>query len=228
MASDNESLSWRFYFLNVLVLGALLGVADTAVGALARGAGLPRGPFATGAGFAVIALGLAVFKQKRVIPGITLAAILGKWLALPLLGLPLLCQANSHLAVLLNGAFLFAGVALFRGQVASGWRSRGAIAGAAAFGSGAAFFALGRYWAPCAHLLSFRTAGGASHYLLTRVAPAALLAAALFPLGYAMGRKLEAVILPAWLHKRWFVYPVASALALAGWGLSVWLAAAGF
>jgi len=228
MTCKNETFSWKLYFLNILVLGALLGLAEAALGGFIRRAGLPRGPVATGIGFAIMALGLAVFKQKRVIPGITVMGILSKWLAVPLLGLPLFCQANAHLAILLNGAFLFAGVALFRKHVASGWKRQGAIAGMAAFGAGTAFFALGRYWAPCAHLLSFRYAGGAAGYLLTRIVPAAMLAAALFPLGYALGRKLEARILPAWLQKRWFIYPAASAFVLACWGLSAWLIAAGF
>jgi hypothetical protein len=228
MAGHNESLSWKFYFLNIIVLGALLGLAEAALGGFIRQAGLPRGPVVTGVGFAIMALGLAVFKQARVIPGITLMGILGKWLAVPLLGLPLLCQANAHLAILLNGAFLFAGVALFRKHVAAGWKKQGAIAGMAAFGAGAAFFALGYYWVPCAHLLSFRYAGGAANYLLTRIVPAAALAAALFPLGYALGRKLEARILPIWLQHKWFVYPACSVFTLACWGLSLWLAAAGF
>ncbi|MCK7474284.1 MAG: hypothetical protein MZV49_13590 [Rhodopseudomonas palustris] len=53
-----------------------------------------------------MAAGLAVFKQARLIPGVTLVGIFGKWLAVPLLGLPVFCQANAHLAILLNGACL--------------------------------------------------------------------------------------------------------------------------
>jgi lysylphosphatidylglycerol synthetase-like protein (DUF2156 family) len=227
MAGHNESLSWKFYFLNIIVLGALLGLVEAGLGGAIRKAGLPlRGPVLTGCGFALMALGLAVFKQARVIPGIAAAGVLGKWLALPLLGLPLFCQANAHLAILLNGAFLFAGTAGFRKGMGAGWKQRSAVAFAAAFGAGTAFFALARFWAPCRHLLSFRYAGGASAYLLTRVLPAALLAALLFPLGYALGRRLEKRLLPLWLARRPLLPALAGAFALACWGLSLWLASA--
>jgi hypothetical protein len=228
MKGNNETLSWKFYLLNILVFGALLGVAEAALGGYIRSAGLPRSPFVAGAGFAVMALGLAVFKHKRVIPGITLMAILSKWLAVPILGLPILCQVNDHFAILLNGAFLFAGVAVFRRRIASGWRAQGAVAGGAAFLSGATFFALGRFLTPCAHLLSFRYAGGAAFYMLTRVAPAAVMAALLFPLGYALGRRLERWLLPLWLARRPLFVPLAGMLALACWGGTVLLTAAGF
>ncbi|TFG78744.1 MAG: hypothetical protein E4H23_07190, partial [Chrysiogenales bacterium] len=102
MTGNNESLSWKFYVLNIVVLGAILAVVEIALGGFIKKAGLPlRSAIVTGVGFAVLALGLAVFKQPRVIPGITALAIFSKWLAVPLLGLPLLCQANSLLAILL-------------------------------------------------------------------------------------------------------------------------------
>jgi len=179
-------------------------------------------------GFAIMALGLAVFKQGRVIPGITLMGIFSKWLAVPLLGLPIFCQANAHLAILLNGAFLFAGVGLFKKRIAGSWKQKSAVASASALGAGTAFFALGRFWAPCRHLLSFHYAGGAVTYLLTRIVPAALLAALFFPLGYALGRRLEKLLLPMWLSRKPLLVPLAGAFTLVCWGLSVWLTAAGF
>lgn len=229
MASHNDSLSWKFYLLNILVLGALLGLAEAALGGFIRKAGLPlRGPAVTAAGFAIMAVGLAVFKQARLIPGIALTGIFSKWLAVPLLGLPVFCQANAHLAILLNGACLYVGVSLFKEKIAANPRGQSAVAGIAAFAGGTAFFALGRFWAPCRHLLSFHYAGGAVTYMLTRVAPAALLAALLFPLGYALGRKLEKRLLPLWLARKPLFVPLAASLALACWGGTVLLTAAGF
>jgi hypothetical protein len=229
MSGNNESLSWKFYFLNIIVLGALLGLVEAALGGAIRKTGLPlRGPLVTGVGFAVMALGLAVFKQARIILGVTVMAILSKWLAVPLLGLPVFCQANAHLAILFNGAFLFAGVSLFRKHVAGNWQQKSAIAGVSALGAGTAFFALARFWAPCRHLLSFRYAGGAATYMLTRVAPAALLAAVLFPLGYALGRRLEKRLLPMWLARQPLLLPLAGAFTAACLGLTVLLTAAGF
>ena len=229
MAGHNDSLSWKFYFLLVLALGALLGLVEAGLGGLVRMAGLPlRGPLLTGVGFALMALGLAVFKQARVIPGIAAVAVFSRWLALPLLGLPLFCQANAHLAILLNGAFLFAGAGCFRKATGAGWKQRSALAFAAAGGAGATFFALGRFWAPCRHLLSFRASGGAADYMLTRVLPAALLAALLLPLGYALGRRLEKRLLPLWLARRPLLPALGYALAAACWGLTLWLTAVGF
>jgi hypothetical protein len=229
MSGNNETLSWKFYLLNILVLGALLGLAEALLGGFIRQAGLPlRGPVVTAVGFAVMAVGLAIFKQARLIPGVALMGIFSKWLAVPLLGLPVFCQANAHLAILLNGAFLFAGVAMFKKRIASGWKQKGAVAFAAASAAGAAFFVLGRFVAPCRHLLSFRYAGGAATYMLTRIIPAALLAALLFPLGYALGRRLEKRLLPLWLTRKSLLVPLAGALTLACWGLSVYLVAAGF
>ncbi|MCG2812005.1 MAG: hypothetical protein L6428_11205 [Candidatus Aminicenantes bacterium] len=229
MTDNSESLSWKFYALNIVVLGAILAVVEIALGGFIKKAGLPlRSAVVTGVGFAVLALGLALFKQPRVIPGITVMGIFSKWLAVPLLGLPIFCQANALLAVLLNGAFLYAGVALFRKQVGKGWPQRSAAAFGSALGSGAAFFVLGRFVAPCRHLLSFNYAGGPVAYLLTRVLPAALLAAVFFPLGYALGRRLEKRLLPLWLSQKSLLVPLAAAFTLACWGLSVLLTATGF
>lgn len=228
MTGNNETLSWKFYLLNILVLGAVLGLVEAFLGKFIRNAGLPRSPFVTGVGFLIMALGLAVFKKVRVIPGITIMGILSKWLAVPILGLPILCQVNDHFAILLNGAFLFAAVTIFRKHIASGWKARSAVAGLAAFGAGTTFFALGRFLAPCAHLLSFRYAGGAAFYMLTRVAPATLLAAVFFPLGYALGRRLEKKLLPLWLGRKSLLVPLAGALTAVCLGLTVLLTAAGF
>jgi len=228
MAGHNDSLSWKFYLVNILVFGAFLGLAEASLGKFIRNAGLPRSPFVAGTGFLIMALGLAVFKMGRVIPGITLMGILAKWLAVPLLGLPILCQVNDHFAILLNGAFLFAGVTVFRKRIASGWKARSAVAGLSAFAAGATFFALGRFVSPCAHLLSFRYAGGAAFYMLTRVAPAALLAAVLFPLGYALGRRLEKRLLPLWLARKPLLLTLAGAFSAACLGVTVLLTAVGF
>lgn len=229
MAGNNETLSWKFYLLNILVLGALLGLLEAALGGFIRQAGLPlRGPMVTAVGFAVMAVGLAIFKQARLIPGIALMGVFSKWLAVPLLGLPVFCQANAHLAILLNGACLYAGVSLFRKKIANNPRGQSAVAGVAAFAGGTAFFALGRFWAPCRHLLSFHYPGGVAAYMLTRVAPAAVLAALLFPLGYALGRRLEKWLLPLWLARRPLLIPLAATVALACWGGTVLLTAAGF
>jgi hypothetical protein len=228
MTGNNESLSWKFYFFNIIMLGAFLGLAEALLGKFIRNAGLPRSPFVAATGFLILALGLAVFKQKRIIPGITIAGILSKWLAVPILGLPLLCQVNDHFAILLNGAFLFAGVAAFRKHIASGWRTRSVLAGLAAFGAGATFFALGRFVSPCAHLLSFRYAGGVATYMLTRVVPASLLAAVSFPLGYALGRSFEKRLLPLWLARPPLLVPLCGAFTVACLGLTVLLTAVGF
>ena len=229
MAGNNESLSWKFYFLNIIVLGAFLGLSEALLGGAIRKAGLPiRGPLVTGVGFAIMALGLALFKQARVILGITVMGILSKWLAVPLLGLPIFCQANAHLAILLNGAFLFALVGLFKKRIAGSRKQQSAVASVSALGAGTAFFALGRFVAPCRHLLSFRYAGGAVTYMLTRIVPAALLAAVFFPLGYALGRRLEKWLLPLWLARKPLLVPLAGAFTLACLGLTVLLTAAGF
>ncbi len=228
MTGNNESLSWKFYLLIIIVLGALLALGEALLGGFIRNAGLPRSPLVSGLGFFIMAVGLAVFKQARIIFGITVMAILGKWLAVPLLGLPIFCQANAHLAMLLNGACLFAGVSLFKKRLSGSRTQQGAIAGFSALAAGTAFFALARFWAPCRHLLSFRYAGGVATYLLTRVAPAALLAAVLFPLGYALGRKLEERLLPFWLKRPPLLVPLAGAFTAACLGLTVLLTAVEF
>ncbi len=229
MAAKNESLSWKFFLLNMVVLGTLLGLSEVAVGGSMRRAGLPlRGPLVTAIGFALMAVGLAVFKQGRVVPGIMAVGIFSRWLAVPLLGLPLFCQVNSHFAMLLNGAFLFAAIKVFKPHIGAGWKQRGAIAAAAAFSSGTAFFALGRFVAPCRHLLAFKYAGGAAAYMATRVAPAALLAGLLFSLGYALGSRLEKRVLPLWLARKSLLVPLATACAATCLGLTLALTAAGF
>ena len=228
MAGNSDSLSWKFYFLNIIVLGALLGLVEAGLGGFIRIAGLPRSPMVTGIGFGVMALGLAVFKQARIIPGVAVMAIFSKWLAVPMLGLPLFCQANAHLAILLNGACLFAGVSLGKKRLSGSWKGQSAIAAVSALASGTAFFGLARFWAPCQHLLSFRYAGGAVTYGLTRIIPAALLAAVFFPLGYALGRRLEKRFLPLWLARQSLLVPLAGAFAVACLGLTMIITAAGF
>jgi len=225
----NDRLAGPAAWMICLSLGALLGLAEAALGGFIRKTGLPlRGAVVTAAGFAIMALGLAVFKKARAVPGITLMGILGKWLALPLLGLPLLCQANAHLAILFNGVFLFVGVKGFKRKISRGWPGQSVVAGLAAFAAGATFFALARFWAPCAHLLSFHYAGGALRYMLTRVVPAAVLAALSFPLGYALGRRLDKRFLNLWLDRKPLLAMLTSVGTLACWGLAVWLTANGF
>jgi hypothetical protein len=229
MTANNESWSWKFFLLNVLVLGTLLGLIEAALGGGMRRAGLPlRGPLVTAVGFAIMGVGLAVFRRKRVLPGIMAMGIFSRFLAVPLLGLPLFCRANSHLAMLLNGLFLFAAVGLFRDQDGSGWRPRALLGATAAFSSGTAFFALGRFVAPCRHLLSFNYAGGAAAYLATRIVPAALLAGLLFPLGYALGGRLEKTIMPLWLARKPLLLPLAAVFAASCLGLTVILSANGY
>ena len=54
------------------------------------------------------------------------------------------------------------------------------------------------------------------------------MAARFFPLGYALGRTLERRLLPLWLARKPLLVPLAGALALACWGGTVLLTAAGF
>ena len=77
--------------------------------------------------------------------------ILAKWLAVPLLGLPIFCQANAHLAILFNGACLFAASKPVQEthSPAAGSNGQSAIAAVSALAAGTAFFALARFWAPC-------------------------------------------------------------------------------
>jgi hypothetical protein len=195
----------------------------------------------TGLGMGIMGIGLGAFRRVYMLPVIALVAVCVKQLVVPILHVPLLCKANSCLAVLIEGSALAGLVAVVGSRLAGRksnpdpggrarrgqWVTAAAVAGGAALLASGAFHAAGMRVAPCDHLLSYNRALGLLTYVTTRGSFWAVSSAAFFPLGYALGLRLEDPV-AASRRSRPALYYLASALCVtACWGASAVAISAG-
>ena len=221
--------------LAVLLLGSVWGVVEVVLGGVMRQADVPhRVAIVTGLGMAIMGIGLGAFRRVYMLPLIALVVVCVRQLAVPVLHVPFVCKANSCLAVIIESCALAGLVGLAGSRLTgrasdsagSGGMNRGQWVTAAVVGGGAALLASGAFHAagmrvaPCDHLLSYNRAFGLVTYMATRGSFWAISSAALLPLGYLLGLRLEESV--AAVHERRpALYYLASALCVAAcWGAS--------
>jgi hypothetical protein len=175
-------------------------------------------------------MAIAVAMQRRawMLPATAIVAIAVKQLAVPVLNVAFPCNANSCLAVFIQGTALAAGVALAGRRLERGVLVRAVSAAAAALVAAGAFHYLGIRFAPCNYLLSFNRPGGLLAFYGAEGVPWAIASALLFPVGYTIGEWLRESA-PAWrARSAWAYYATNAALVLGSWAASALAYAAGF
>jgi len=206
----------------VLVLGSVWGAAEVVLGSAMAAGHVPlRSGVLTGMGIGAMGVALAAFRRPAMLMGIAVVAVLCKQLVVPILHVSVLCEANSSLAVLLDGAALsVVGIVLGRRMQERLPARVGAGAAAALLAAGSFYFA-GLRVAPCNYLSSFARPGGAAAFMVEQGLVWAAFAAALLPVGYWLGARSASAI-PALRSRRPMVYGAVSAAIIA----CCWLASA--
>ena len=228
--------------LAVLLLGSVWGAVEVVLGGAMHQAGVPhRVAIVAGLGMAIMGIGLGAFRRVYMLPLIALVVVCVRQLAVPILHVPFVCKANSCLAVVIESCALAGLVGLAGSRLtgrASGpgsggsmtrgqWTTAAVVGGCAALLASGVFHTAGMRVAPCDHLLSYNRALGLVTYMATRGSFWAISSAALFPLGYLLGLRLEESV-AAVPRSRPALYYLASALCVVTcWGASAVAISAG-
>lgn len=211
-----------------VVLGSLWGLSEVVLGGAIGAAGLPyRSGILTGVGIGIMAIAVGVFRKPSMLAGIALVAVLCKQLVVPILNVSVMCEANSCLAVMLEGLALAGVVSLAGRKLDRGHLARIASGASAALLAAAAFYIIGMRVAPCRYLLSFNRPGGFVAFLTVEGLVWALFSAILFPAGYWVGSRLRDTVLGLRREKPLFYYTTFSALVVCCWVASAFAIAVG-
>ena len=213
----------------ILVLGSLWGFSEVVVSAAIGAAGLPyRAAILTGIGMGLMAIAFAVFRKPLMPVGLAIVAILCKQLVVPILHLPLMCKANSCLAVLLQGLGAAGTTAILKRRLESNAFARISAGPIAAVLSAVAFYSAGMRLAPCQYLLAFQGGPGFVAFLAAEAVPWAVTSAVTFPMGYALGKPLrDRLVVLRSLHPALY-YGANAAVVATSWIASALTIAAGF
>jgi len=206
----------------VLVFGSIWGMSEAAIGGGLHAAGVPyRSALLIGIGISVMGMALAIYKKPTMLLGIGLITVLIKLMAVPILGVSVMCKANSCIAVLLEASALtLVGLVLVRHMSKNAHTRMGAGASAAIIGA-VGFFFIGMQVAPCNYLLGFQ--GNLGGFMVTEGLLWIAFSAILLPMGWLIGEKLETRTLP-WLSKRIALgYAASMSIIVFCWVISAWV-----
>ncbi len=188
-----EGRNWVAILLGILAIGSIWGVSEVAVGTGLRAVRFPyTGGLLTGIAAAVIGITLAVYRKPLLPIVLALIAISYKLLAVPILNIPLMCKANSCLAVGLDGLAFSAMAALMMKQIGKSPYAAMGVGASGALLAATGFFFLGMEVAPCRYLLSFR--GNPVGFLIKEGLVWALFSASLLPVGFLAGTRLQPMV----------------------------------
>ena len=214
--------------IGIVVLGSLWGLAEVILGGAIGAAGLPyRSGILTGFGVGIMGIAVGGFRKPLMLAGIALVAILCKQLVVPILHVPVTCEANSCVAVMLEGLALAGVVSLAGRKLDKGSLVKIASGASAALLAAVAFYFVGMRVAPCRYLLSFDRPGGFVAFLGAEGLVWAAFSAILFPLGHRIGARLKDTVLVLGTRKPWSYYAASAALVVCCWAASAFAIAAG-
>lgn len=204
--------------ITILVLGSLWGFLEVVLNDAIRSAGLPyRAGILTGVGMLIMGIAVGFVRRPSVLLGIPVVAILLKQLVVPILGVSVLCKANSCLAVALH-ALVLGGVVRFAWRsVADSGLARVGTGAASALGSAVPFYFIGLRLAPCSYLLSFNRPGGLASFMGTEGLVWAVFSGILFPAGYLLGATARDPLSSLEAERPRTYYALASGLAAFCW-----------
>jgi len=213
--------------LAIIVLGSLWGLSEVVLSSVIRAAGLPfRAGILTGIGVGLLAVAAGAFRRPILLALVPPITILCKQLVVPILHVSVLCQANSCLAVLLEGLTVAGVVYLAERRLERSRLAQAASGASAALAAAVAFYLLGMWVAPCNYLLSFNSPAGFVRFMLAEGLVWAAFSAAFLPAGYAVGARLRETVL-AQTRKPWLYYATSAALVAGSWAASALTIAAG-
>lgn len=211
----------------IVVLGSLWGFSEVVLSSAITAAGIPyRAGILTGVGMGIMGIALGAFRKPFMAAVMALVAVLCKQLVVPVLHVSVMCEANSCVAVMLDGLAL-AGVAALAGRkLDKGYPAKIAAGAAAALVAAAAFHFVGMRVAPCQHLLSFNRAGGFAAFVTSSGLVWASFSAVLFPLGYLVGTHFRDAVPALRTRKPLWYYTASAALVVCCWAASAVVIAA--
>ena len=213
----DESIRKKNIILAMVVLGSICGLIEVAVKGLLNQKGIHLSGLIIGLDFIVIGIALAIYQKPLLILGMGFIVCLCKQLVVPLLGLSFMCQVNSCLAIMLEfGAF--AAIASFTfDKMKKSVGSRILSAGIGVFTVSILFYFIGIHVRPCPYLLSFNIPGGFISFIAKEGIVWAIFAAALFPLGWAIGERLKGKIFELVLQRPRFYYAGVALVTIFCW-----------
>ncbi|MCK4548468.1 MAG: hypothetical protein KAW17_13620 [Candidatus Eisenbacteria sp.] len=174
-------------WIGIAVLGSLWGLSEVVLNDAVRATGLPfRAGILAGVGMLLMGMAVGFLRRPWVLLGIPVVAVVLKQLVVPVLGVSVLCKANSCLGVGLQ-AVVLAGVVGLAGRRLRKTGVRVASGAGAALISAVPFYFIGLRVAPCPYLLSFDRPGGFAAFMAVEGISWAVFSALLFPLGYRLG-----------------------------------------
>lgn len=207
--------------IGILVIGSFWGFVEAAFGGFIKQIGLPlRSPLMTGIGIGILAVAVGIYRRPIILPAIALIAILSKLLVVPILGLTLLCRANSQLALGIGGVTLAGVYQVFSPHLSKKPSIKIAIGAVAGFLTAILFVNIGMHLAPCKPLLAFNYPGGAVDFMLPKGLLWTASSALFFPLGYSLGEKIRDGVLSFESREPVVYYSAAAMIIAACWLLN--------
>jgi hypothetical protein len=227
--AEIPKLEFKYLFMTLIVLASLWGFSEVVMNEWIRSFILPlRAAILTGIGMLTMGLLLGVLKRPLTLIILPFIVIALKQLVVPILGMSVLCKANSCAAVALQAFALAGAYGIFMRRGNPSLTKKAATGASAALVSSISFFLIGLKLAPCKYLLSYNQAGGFMSFMVNEGLIWTLLAAISFPVGFWLGEKLRQPVLNYARKKPGFYYSYSAGLVISCWvAIALTIAAAG-
>jgi hypothetical protein len=215
---------WLYVLISILIFGSLWGLSEVAIGGGLKAANFPyRSGLLTGIAMGIMGASLAFSWKPLKLLGIGLVAVGVSLLVVPVLHVSPVCKANSCLALVIESGSLTLGAFALGNKISKNVYAQMATGFTAALVASTAFYFAGSHFAPCAYLLSF-TPGS---FIVKEGVVWAVFSSVLFPIGYAIGKRLADSSSPVLAERRLY-YSSSAVLLSACWTISALVIAAGF
>jgi hypothetical protein len=188
---SNKTENKKGFIVATLALGSVCGLVEVIVGGVLHQFGIHLSGLLIGLDCILIGIGLAIYNNPLMIIGMGLITCICKQLVVPVLGISFMCKANSCLAVMLEYGSLTGIAAFTLNSMKKNTGSRILTGGAGVFLGAIIFYFAGMRVSPCQYMLSFNVPGGFTAFIVKEGLIWALFAAALFPLGWSVGERLN-------------------------------------
>ncbi len=237
-----KSLASYPTWVGVLIFGSIWGFLESTVGGALR---LGFGPFfksqlhicpcpliAAAVGFPVMAAALAIYKKPTMLVGMGLVAASFSWLVIPIQNVPAFTTpfttypiVNPTVAIVLSSITFSLVASLVGRKMVLSTPTLAGVGALSAILSSIAFIYIVVYLG--APILAVTGLSGPLAYVVTNGAIWAALSAAMLPLGYTAGLRLQLSVSPLFKIRPWLYRVGPLAVLVLCWGASVVAVAAG-